>query len=40
MPRKSVQQFCDNDMLENKDLKRGNRIWKIATRFRRRGARQ
>ncbi len=34
MPRKIVQRFCDNDMRKNKDLKRGNRICKIAIRFR------
>ncbi|AUW44872.1 hypothetical protein CUJ84_Chr004567 [Rhizobium leguminosarum] len=26
MSRKSVQRFCDNDMRENKDLKREERI--------------
>ncbi|NKN05310.1 hypothetical protein GFL43_10155 [Rhizobium laguerreae] len=35
MLRKSVQRFCDNDMRKNKDLKREERIRKIATRFRR-----
>ena len=33
MSRKSVQRFCDNDMRKNKDLKRDERILKIATRF-------
>jgi hypothetical protein len=32
MSRKSAQRFCDNDMRENRDLKREER--KIATRFR------
>jgi len=32
MSRKSVQRLCDNDMRKMKDLKRGKRIWKIATR--------
>jgi hypothetical protein len=34
MARKSVQRFCANDMRKNKDLKRKERIGKIATRFR------
>ncbi|NKL77567.1 hypothetical protein GFL18_14325 [Rhizobium leguminosarum bv. viciae] len=34
MSRKSVRRFCGNDMRKNKDLKREERIWKIATRFR------
>jgi hypothetical protein len=33
MARKSVQRFCANDMRKNKDLKRKERIGKIATRF-------
>ncbi|NKM79181.1 hypothetical protein GFL84_18035 [Rhizobium leguminosarum bv. viciae] len=33
MSRKSVQRFCDNDMRKNKDLKREERISKIAARF-------
>jgi hypothetical protein len=34
MSRKTVQRFCDNDMRENKNLKRKERILKIAMRFR------
>ncbi len=34
MSRKSVQRFCDNHMRPTKDLKRKERILKIATRFR------
>jgi hypothetical protein len=33
MSRKSVQRFCDNDMLKNRDLKRERESHKIATRF-------
>jgi hypothetical protein len=33
MSRKSVQRFCDNGMRKNKELKRDERIRKIATRF-------
>lgn len=33
MSRKSVQRFCDNDMYKIKNLKRKERIWKIATRL-------
>ncbi|TBC14829.1 hypothetical protein ELH40_07645 [Rhizobium ruizarguesonis] len=34
MSRKIVQRFCGKGMRKNKDLKRGTRIRKIATRFR------
>ncbi|KQZ56754.1 hypothetical protein ASD54_25160 [Rhizobium sp. Root149] len=34
MSRKSVQRFCDNDTRQSKELKRQERIWKIAMRFR------
>ncbi|NKL51290.1 hypothetical protein GFL15_25145 [Rhizobium leguminosarum bv. viciae] len=34
MSRKTVQRFCASDMRKNIDLKREERISKIATRFR------
>lgn len=33
MSRKIVQRFCDNDMRQNTELKRWERILEIATRF-------
>jgi hypothetical protein len=33
MSRKTVQRFCGDDMRENNDLKRGEQIPGIATRF-------
>ncbi|MET0358702.1 MAG: hypothetical protein ABW055_04630 [Pararhizobium sp.] len=37
MSRKNAERFRHDDMQKNKNLKRAQRIWKIAARFKRSG---